>query len=104
MPESSSSNGELLIRIDERTKRISAKVDETNQRLTELNGNVRRHETQITVLEDFCDGQVKPIIAIANDNKLGLATVAAKYGSIGIGGGGAIGFIVWLIGKSQEIW
>lgn len=77
---------------------------ETNALLRQLNGSVRQHETRITVLEHFCNEQVKPIIEIANENRLELATLVAKYGSIGIGGGGAIGFAAWLIGKSQGAW
>jgi len=76
----------------------------TNDLLRQINGNVRQHETRITVLEHFCDEQVKPIITIANENKMELATVVAKYGSISIGGGGAVGLIIWLIGKSQGVW
>ena len=83
---------------------LKEEVGAVNIELRQLNNTVRQHETRITVLERFSDEQVRPIIQLANENRLELARVVAKYGSIGIGGGGGIGLVVWLIGKSQGVW
>ena len=48
MPESSKSNGELLIRVDERTKRIEGKLDEFCHRVEKEHDD---HEGRIRELE-----------------------------------------------------
>ena len=83
---------------------LKEEIGQVNFELRQLNNMVRQHETRITVLERFSDEQVRPIIVLANENRLELARVVAKYGSIGVGGGGGIGLVVWLIGKSQGAW
>lgn len=102
----------LLIRSD--IKHLSEKVEQgfqaTNRRLDIINGTVKihadqlgDHRTRLTVIETFCADQVKPLLAIVNENKTALAVTAAKFAG-GTGGVAGISGIVFLIGKSQGWW
>jgi hypothetical protein len=90
--------------------RLAEKINEgfgaINRRLDKLNGNVEAnqqrgmtHELRLALMEQFCQDQVKPILTLVQENKLELAVAIAKWGSLGIGSGGVIGLIVWLISQ-----
>ena len=86
------------------TKAVDKGFKGVEEKLKELNGTVRQHETRMTLLERFCDERVKPALAQVMENRIELARVIAKWGSLGVGGGGAAGFVIYMIGKGQGAW
>ena len=57
-----------------------------------------RRETRLTVVERFCDEQVKPAIKQVTENRLELAKLAAVAFGGGFGGGGLLVIIAKALG------
>jgi hypothetical protein len=81
------------------TQEVQAGFAQTNEQLRALNGTVRQHETRLSLLESFCDEQVKPIIKTVNENRLELV----KLGAFGGGLGGVLAIVV-AVGKVLGWW
>jgi hypothetical protein len=86
------------------TKEFERGMSQVTNRLDHIDACVRHHETRLSILEKFCDEQVKPMMQIVNDSKLELARLVARYTGIGVGGGSAVGLILYAIGKSLGVW
>jgi len=83
---------------------VKAGVDKINSRVGKAEGSITQHETRVTVLETFCQEQVKPALNVITDNRIALATMIAKYGAGGLGIGGGLGMIAFVVGKGAGWW
>jgi len=75
-------------------------IDKINNRVGRAEGSITQHETRVTVLETFCQEQVKPNLSLIQDNRVQIATMVAKYGAGGLGIGGGIGIALAIAGKA----
>ena len=97
----------ILLKLEHLTEEIGEVrrgVDKINSRVGKVENGQGQHETRITVMEHFCQDQVKPALEILTDNRIQVAGIAAKYGAGGFGVISAIGAIVFAVGKAAGWW
>lgn len=78
---------------------VASDVGEIKDELKALNGTVRSHTTDLTVLKIFCDEQVKPALVRVVDLRIELAKLAAVGGGFGL-----IATLAAGIGKAAGVW
>ena len=110
----------LQVITEEGFKHTDRRLDSVDSHLEQLNGKVADHDLGIASnarelavhrrdLEHLREHQresqeeLKPLVERVTQNRIDIASVVAKWGSIGIGGGTGIG-LIWMIGKSQGWW
>jgi len=94
----------LMLKLDhlqEAIEGVQNSVDKINSRVAKNETAVGHHETRIKLMEEFCRERVKPALDIIADNKTQIAVIAAKYGAGGLGIGGGLGLVVWLLLKAS---
>lgn len=76
---------------------VQTAVDKINSRVATNASAVATADKRLTLLETFCTEQVKPALSTVADQKTQIAVMAAKYGAIGLGAGGGVGLIIWVL-------
>jgi len=97
----------ILLKLDHLAEEIAdvkRGVDKINSRVGKAETNLTQHETRVTVLETFCQDQVKPALSVITDNRIQIAGIIAKYGAGGLGIGGGIVGAVFMLGKGVGWW
>lgn len=97
----------ILLKLDHLAEEIAdvkRGVDKINSRVGKAEGSLTQHETRVTVLETFCQEQVKPALSVITDNRIQIAGIIAKYGAGGLGIGGGIVGAVFMLGKGVGWW
>jgi len=97
----------ILLKLDHLAEEIAdvkRGVDKINSRVGKAETNLTQHETRVTVLETFCQEQVKPALSVITDNRIQIAGIIAKYGAGGLGIGGGIVGAVFMLGKGVGWW
>jgi len=87
----------LMLKLDhlqEAIEGVQNSVDKINSRVAKNETAVGHHETRIKLMEEFCRERIA-------DNKTQIAVIAAKYGAGGLGIGGGLGLVVWLLLKAS---
>lgn len=74
-------------------------LEKIDQRLKDLNGTVRSNQIRVTVLEQFCQEQVKPALGQLMNMRLEMA----KWAALG-GGAGTVAAIAFALGKLLAWW
>lgn len=90
----------ILLKLDhlqEAIEGVQKSVDKINSRVAKNETSVSHHETRIRMMEEFCQERVKPALEVIADNRTQIAVQAAKYGAGGLGIGGGIALILWII-------
>jgi hypothetical protein len=101
----------LLLRLDHLAEEQASNRDQLAKGIAELQRGVDRinsrvqkntelaayHETRIALMENFCKEQVKPALQLLADHRVQIAVMAAKYGAVGLGVGGGVGLVIWII-------
>ena len=97
----------ILLRLDhlaDELAEVKAGVDKINSRVGKVENGQGQHEVRVTVLETFCQDQVKPALGLVTDNRLAIAGMIAKYGAGGFGVVSGLGAIVFAVGKAAGWW
>lgn len=97
----------VLIKLDhvgQNVESIKTVVERIDGRVARNTEAIQQHNTRVTVLERFCNDQVKPALTQIMDNRVQIAVMLAKYAAVGAGGAAGIGGVIYLIGKGVGAW
>jgi hypothetical protein len=86
----------VLLKLDhlgETLEEVKTGVARINGRVEKQGNDLAIHNTRLTVLETFCQEQIKPALVHITDNRIQIATMLAKFGAMGAGGAGTVALL-----------
>ena len=81
----------------EHLPRLQKGLDKLNGSVGELRQQQADQDKRLSLVEQFNEQQVKPVLGVAQNNRLEIVKMTAKYAAvIGVGGGGLGALGIWL--------